>query len=60
MDIKFYPGIQYGHSGEGFEYLGRVVSHILDEPLEDIVIRETVAVMGFTSRTFFAEAPELY
>ncbi len=60
MDIKFYPGIQYGYSGEGFEYLGRVVSHILDEPLEDIVRRETVEVMNFTPRTFFAEAPELH
>ncbi|MEO0367021.1 MAG: serine hydrolase, partial [Pseudomonadota bacterium] len=59
LDIKFYPGIQYGYSGEGFEYLGRVVSKIKGEPLEDIVRRETVDVMGFTTNTFFADGPQL-
>ncbi|MEM6807697.1 MAG: serine hydrolase [Pseudomonadota bacterium] len=60
IDLKFYPGIQYGYSGEGFEYLGRVVAHIKGEPLEDIVRRETLAVMGFQKNTYFAENPALY
>ncbi|MEN7343920.1 MAG: serine hydrolase [Pseudomonadota bacterium] len=60
LDIKFYPGIQYGYSGEGFEYLGRVVSAIKGEPLEDIVRRETVAALGMGPNTFFADSPELH
>lgn len=60
LDIKFYPGIQYGYSGEGFEYLGSVVAHIAGEPLETVVRRETLAVMNFEKNTFFAEGPELY
>lgn len=60
IDIKFYPGIQYGYSGEGFEYLGRVVAHIAGEPLETVVRREALAVMGFEKNTFFAEGPEVH
>lgn len=60
IDIKFYPGIQYGYSGEGFEYLGRVVAHIAGEPLETVVRREALAVMDFEENTFFAEGPEVY
>lgn len=60
IDIKFYPGIQYGYSGEGFEYLGRVVAHIAGEPLETVVRREALAAMNFEQNTFFAEAPELH
>ncbi len=59
IDIKFYPGIQYGYSGEGFEYLGRVVAHIAGEPLETVVRREVLAVMNFEENTFFAEGPEV-
>lgn len=59
IDIKFYPGIQYGYSGEGFEYLGRVVAHIAGEPLETVVRREALAVMDFEENTFFAEGPEV-
>ncbi|MEM7613167.1 MAG: serine hydrolase [Pseudomonadota bacterium] len=60
LDIKFYPGIQYGYSGEGFEYLGRVVATIADAPLVDVVRRETLDVMGFDEATFFFDTPELY
>ena len=59
IDIKFYPGIQYGYSGEGFEYLGRVVAHIAGEPLETVVRREALAVLGFEKNTFFSEGPEV-
>ena len=59
IDIKFYPGIQYGYSGEGFEYLGRVLAHIAGEPLEAIVRREALSVMGFEKNTFFAEGPQV-
>ena len=59
IDIKFYPGIQYGYSGEGFEYLGRVVAHITGEPLETVVRREALAVLGFEKNTFFSEGPQV-
>ncbi len=59
IDIKFYPGIQYGYSGEGFEYLGRVVAHIAGEPLETVVRREALAVLDFEKNTFFADGPEV-
>ena len=60
IDIKFYPGIQYGYSGEGFEYLGRVVAHIAGVALETVVRREALAVLNFEKNTFFAEGPALY
>ncbi|MEM8983814.1 MAG: serine hydrolase [Pseudomonadota bacterium] len=59
LDIKFYPGIQFGYSGEGFEYLGRVIATITGEPLESVVRKETVAVMNFGEHTFFADGPEV-
>lgn len=60
LDIKFYPGIQFGYSGEGFEYLGRVVAHITGDPLEAVVRREVVDVMGFGPDTYFSEDPALH
>jgi len=59
IDLKFYPGIQYGYSGEGFEYLGRVVAHITGEPLETVVRREALEIMNFEKNTFFAEGQEV-
>ncbi|MEM1264157.1 MAG: serine hydrolase [Pseudomonadota bacterium] len=59
LDIKFYPGIQYGYSGEGFEYLGRVVAAITGEPLETVVRNETVEIMGFGDNTFFADGADV-
>jgi len=59
LDIKFYPGIKFGYSGEGFEYLGRVVAHIMSQPLEEIIMEETQKIMGFTENTYFSDQPEL-
>lgn len=59
LDIKFYPGIKYGYSGEGFEYLGRVVSHITGKPLEQILMEEVQQPMGFTGDTFFSDSEAL-
>ena len=54
LDIKFYPGIKYGYSGEGFEYLGRVVAHIAGKPLEQVVLEEVQRPMGFVENTHFS------
>ncbi|MEM7054203.1 MAG: serine hydrolase [Pseudomonadota bacterium] len=54
LDIKFYPGIKYGYSGEGFEYLGRVVAHIAEKPLEQLVLDEVLLPMGFAENTHFS------
>ncbi|MEM1082301.1 MAG: serine hydrolase, partial [Pseudomonadota bacterium] len=51
LDLKFYPGIKYGYSGEGFEYLGRVAAHIADKPLEQLVLEETQQPMGLVENT---------
>lgn len=59
LDIKFYPGIKYGYSGEGFEYLGRVVSHITGKSLEEVIKDEVQEPMGLTENTFFSDNPQL-
>jgi CubicO group peptidase (beta-lactamase class C family) len=59
LDIKFYPGIKYGYSGEGFEYLGRVVSHITGKSLEEVIMTEVQEPMGFQENTFFSDNPQL-
>jgi CubicO group peptidase (beta-lactamase class C family) len=59
IDLKFYPGIQYGYSGEGYEYLGRVVAHLAGKPLETVLMEEVQTPMGFAERTFYADSDAL-
>lgn len=40
LTIKSDPGTKYGYSGEGFEYLGLVVKHLLGKKIQDIVEEE--------------------
>lgn len=40
LTIKSEPGTKYGYSGEGFEYLGLVVKHLLGKKIQDIVEQE--------------------
>lgn len=54
LDIKFYPGIKFSYSGEGFEYLGRVISHITGKSLEEVIMEEVQIPMGFSEKTFFS------
>ena len=56
MSIEFDPGSGYSYSGEGFEYLGRVLSHITGEPLEDVVRRETLDALGLSDVDFHFSA----
>lgn len=55
LDIKFEPGNQFGYSGEGFEYLGRVVAKITGKNLETILREETLQPAGISERMAFAD-----
>lgn len=46
LDIKFTPGTQFGYSGEGFEYLAKVVAHIARKPVERVVEDEVFKLLG--------------
>lgn len=52
LDIKFTPGTKYGYSGEGFEYLGKVVSHVSKKSLEDVLEDEVFKPLSL-QHTFY-------
>ena len=54
IDIKFQPGTRWGYSGEGFEYLGRVVSHVTGKPLEQVLDEEVREPLGIGRNMFFS------
>jgi len=40
LSIGFEPGADFSYSGEGFVYLGKVIEHILEMSLEEIMQKE--------------------
>lgn len=54
IDIKFYPGIKFGYSGEGFEYLGRVMAHITGKSIEKLIMEEVQQPFGFVDKVHFS------
>lgn len=46
LTITFDPGTKYGYSGEGFEYLGLVVKHLLSKNIQNIVQDEVLAPLS--------------
>ncbi|WP_299523259.1 serine hydrolase [Winogradskyella sp.] len=52
IDIKFTPGTDYGYSGEGFEYLKRVVNKITGKDVEDVVKEEVLDPLGMKNTYF--------
>ncbi|HEY4786657.1 MAG TPA: serine hydrolase domain-containing protein, partial [Bacteroidales bacterium] len=42
LDIKFTPGTGFGYSGEGYEYLKRVVAHITGKEIGDVLKEEVL------------------
>ncbi len=54
IDIKFTPGTQYQYSGEGFEYLKRVIVHITGKDMNDILKEEAVDPLGLEN-TYFSK-----
>ncbi|MEM9823130.1 MAG: serine hydrolase domain-containing protein [Bacteroidota bacterium] len=53
VDIKFTPGTSYGYSGEGFEYLKRVVAHITGKDI-NVVLQEEVLEPLNLKNTYFS------
>ncbi|MCK8522932.1 serine hydrolase [Aquimarina sp. D1M17] len=53
IDIKFTPGSKYGYSGEGFEYLKRVVVHITGKHINEI-LKDEVLIPLQLKNTYFS------
>ncbi|MEL6824015.1 MAG: serine hydrolase domain-containing protein, partial [Calditrichota bacterium] len=45
-DLKFEPGTDYGYSGEGFEYLGRVVEKLTGKDLNQLLKEEVIEALN--------------
>ncbi|MCG8305897.1 MAG: serine hydrolase [Cytophagales bacterium] len=52
MNIKFTPGTDYGYSGEGFEYLKRVVAHITQKDIGDVLEEEVLNPLSLRNTYF--------
>ena len=46
LTIDFEPGTGYGYSGEGFELLGAIVSHLTGKPLVQVIDEEVFSPLG--------------
>ena len=46
LTIEFEPGKAYGYSGEGFELLGAIVSHLTGKSLVDVIDEEVFLPLG--------------
>lgn len=54
IDIKFTPGTKYQYSGEGFEYLKRVVAHITAKDI-NAILKEEVLTPLHIENTYFSK-----
>jgi predicted alpha/beta superfamily hydrolase/CubicO group peptidase (beta-lactamase class C family) len=55
LDIKFTPGTQYQYSGEGYEYLANVISHLMNTKkngLQELFNEEVAKQLGM-EKTYF-------
>ena len=57
-EMKNKPGTKYGYSGEGFEYLKRVVAHVLDKDILQILNEEVIGPLALYNM-YFADCEEL-
>lgn len=55
LTLGFIPGTGFGYSGEGFEYLARVVAEIENRPIEDILIDHALRPMGLADDIMFKD-----
>jgi len=58
LNLKFTPGTGYGYSGEGFEYLKKVVERITGKNVEQVLQQEVIELMGL-HHTFFSRNDSL-
>ncbi len=58
IDIKFTPGTDYGYSGEGFEYLKRVVVEITGKDIQTILEEEVLQPLELEN-TYFSKNDHL-
>ena len=58
--LNFEPGTDYGYSGEGFEYLMRVVEHITKRSILDILDEHVLVPFEMTENTYFVREQEMY
>jgi CubicO group peptidase (beta-lactamase class C family) len=58
LNIKFTPGTSYGYSGEGFEYLKKVVEKITGKKVEQVLQEEVIEPMGLY-HTWFSKNDSL-
>ena len=56
LRIQFIPGTDFGYSGEGFDYLGRIMAEITDKSLETVMMERSAGHYGFGRR--YALFPE--
>jgi CubicO group peptidase (beta-lactamase class C family) len=59
MKLLFEPGTEFGYSGEGFEYLKRVVEHITSRDIVDI-LNEEVLVPLELKNMYFEKSDHLF
>ncbi len=59
MEILFDPGTAFGYSGEGFEYLKRVVEHITSKDIVTILNEETLQPLELNT-IFFEKSDHLF
>lgn len=52
--LLFDPGTKFEYSGEGYEYLGRVLEKITGKALEQIMTEEVYTVMGMSETSLTA------
>ncbi len=52
--LLFNPGTKYQYSGEGYEYLKRVVEHITGKDIQTIIKEEVYLPLGMTNSSFTA------
>ena len=54
LDLKFTPGSEYSYSGEGFEFLKRVVEKITGKGVEQVLREEVIQPLGMY-HTYFSK-----
>jgi CubicO group peptidase (beta-lactamase class C family) len=55
LKIEAPPGTKYIYSGEGYEYLGRVIEHILQKELNEVYLEKVIRPLGLKN-SFFVES----